>query len=80
MLYSIEKRLNLRKIEPTALSLQITDRSMASPKGIIEDVLINVGKFIFPMDFVVLDMDEDEKVPLILVRPFLAPSRAFNEM
>ena len=45
---------------------------MTSPKGIIEDVLIKVGKFIFPVNFVVLDMEEDEKVPLILGRPFLA--------
>ena len=53
---------------------------MASPKGIIEDVLIKVGKFIFPMDFVVLDMEEDEKVPLILERPFLATSRALIDV
>ena len=48
---------------------------MASPKGIVEDVLIKVNKFIFPMDFVVLDMEEDEKVPLILGRIFLATSQ-----
>ena len=53
---------------------------MASPKGIIEDELIKVGKFIFPMDFVVLDMEEDEKVPLILERPFLATSRALIDV
>ena len=76
MQHSVAKRLNLGEIEPTTISLQMADRSMASPKGIIEDVLIKVGKFIFPMDFVVLDMDEDEKVPLILGRPFLATSRA----
>ncbi|KAL8491895.1 hypothetical protein ACS0TY_023478 [Phlomoides rotata] len=45
---------------------------MAYPEGIIEDVLIKVDKFIFPVDFVVLDMKEDESVPLILGRPFLA--------
>ncbi|KAL8462100.1 hypothetical protein ACS0TY_033253 [Phlomoides rotata] len=45
---------------------------MAYPDGIIEDVLIKVDKFIFPVDFVVLEMKEDESVPLILGRPFLA--------
>ena len=53
---------------------------MTSPKGIIEDVLIKVGKFILPMDFVVLDMEKDEKVPLILGRPFLATSRALIDV
>ena len=48
---------------------------MATPKDIIEDVLIKVDKFIIPIDFVVLDMEEDEKVPLILGRLFLATSR-----
>ena len=46
MPYSVAKRLNLGEIEPIALSHQMADRSMASPKGIIEDVLIKVGKFI----------------------------------
>ena len=46
------------EITPIALSLLMVDRSMASPKGIIEDVLIKADKFIFPMDFVVLDMDK----------------------
>ena len=80
MSYSLAKRLNLWEIELTALSLQMVDRSMASPEGVIEYVLIKVGKFIFPMDFVVLIMEEDEKVPLILERPFLATSRALNDV
>ncbi|KAL8535093.1 hypothetical protein ACS0TY_010929 [Phlomoides rotata] len=49
---------------------------MAYPEGIIEDVLIKVDKFIFPVDFVVLEMKEDEAVPLILGRPFLATGGA----
>ena len=76
MPYFVAKRLNLGEIELTALSLQMADQSMTSHKGIIKDVLIKVDKFIFPMDFVVLDMEEDEKVPLILEKPFLATSRA----
>ena len=53
---------------------------MALPKGIIEDVLIKVGKLIFPVDFLVLDMEKDEKVPQILGRPFLATNRALIDV
>ena len=52
--------------------LHMVDSSMAQPKGILEDVLVKVGKFIFPVDFVVNDIEEDKKIPLILGRPFLA--------
>ena len=48
------------------------DRTLAQPEGILEDVLIKMGKFIFPVDFVVIDIDEDKQVPLMLGRPFLA--------
>ena len=48
------------------------DRTLAHPKGILEDVLIKVGKFVFPVDFVVINMEEDKQIPLLLGRPFLA--------
>ena len=79
MLYLVAKRLNLGEIESTALSLQMADISMTYLKGIIENVLVKVDKFIFPVDFVVLDM-EDEKVPLILGIPFLATSRTLIDV
>ena len=50
----------------------MADRSVKYPRGIIEDVLFKVDKFIFPADFIVLDMDEDADIPIILGRPFLA--------
>ena len=80
MPFSVAKNLNLGEITSTVLSLQMANRSMTSPKGIIEDVLIKVGKFIFPVDFVVLDMEGDEKVPIILGRPFLATSQALVDV
>ena len=49
----------------------MADRSMAKPEGVLEDVLIKVGKFIFPIDFIVIDMEEDAQVPFMLGRPFL---------
>ena len=47
------------------------NRVLAHPEGILEDVLIKVGKFVFPMDFVVINIEEDKQVPLLLGRPFL---------
>ena len=71
MPYSMAKKMNLGKVTPITLSLQIPDRSLTFSKGIIEDVLVKVDKFIFPVDFVVLDMEEDKATPIILGRPFL---------
>ena len=48
------------------------DRSIAQPEGILEDVIVKVGKFIFPVDFVIMQMEEYTQVPLLLGRPFLA--------
>ena len=58
------------------MSLQMADRSMAQPEGILEDVLVKVGKFIFLMDFMVIDIKEDKKIPLFLGRPFQATGAA----
>ncbi|XP_012854411.1 PREDICTED: uncharacterized protein LOC105973917 [Erythranthe guttata] len=63
------------EIEPTAITLQLADRSLVYPKGVLEDVLVKVDEFILPADFVILDMDEDREIPIILGRPFLATSR-----
>ncbi|XP_057444140.1 uncharacterized protein LOC130736318 [Lotus japonicus] len=73
---SMSKRLNLGEVTPTMISLQMADRSLKTPYGIIEDVGVKVDKFVFPVDFVILDMEEDSKVPLILGRPFLATGEA----
>ena len=51
---------------PTTILLQMVDRSLTFPRGIIEDVLVKVNKFIFSVDFVVLDMEEDREILLIL--------------
>ena len=64
------------ELTPTAITLQMADRSMAQPEGVLEDVLVKVGKFIFPVDFVVIKMEEDTQVPLLLGRPFLATGAA----
>ena len=77
---SIMKRLSLGELTPIAMTLQMVDITMAQLEGIIEDVLIKVRKFIFPMDFVVIDMDEDKHVPLLLGRSFLATGAALIDV
>ncbi|XP_021822418.1 uncharacterized protein LOC110763843 [Prunus avium] len=69
---SIFQRLGIGELKSTIVSLQLADRSVTYPKGIIEDVLIRVKQFMFPADFFVLDMEEDHDIPLLLGRPFLA--------
>ncbi|XP_057790791.1 uncharacterized protein LOC131007876 [Salvia miltiorrhiza] len=58
----------------------MADRSITYPKGVVEDVLVQVEQFIFPADFVVSDMPEDKNTPLILGRPFLATGRALIDV
>ena len=77
---SIFKRLGLGKARPTTVTLQLADRSLKHPRGVIEDVLVKVDKFIFPADFIVLDMEEDKEIPIILGRPFLAIGRAMIDV
>ena len=72
----VVKRVILRELSPTRMHLQMADTSMAKPEGILEDVLVKVGKFIFPVDFVVIDIEEDKHIPLLLSRPFLATRAA----
>ena len=68
----VVKRFSLGELTPTTMTLHMADRSLAQPKGVLENVLIKVGKFIFPVYFVVIDMEEDKQVPLLLGRPFFA--------
>ncbi|XP_010546476.1 PREDICTED: uncharacterized protein LOC104818558 [Tarenaya hassleriana] len=68
---SIFKKLNVGELKPTRMTLQLTDRSVKYPVGILEYVPLKAGNFYIPVDFVVLDMDADSKVPIILGRPFL---------
>ncbi|XP_062102938.1 uncharacterized protein LOC133813922 [Humulus lupulus] len=72
---SVYRRLGIGEVRPTTVTLQLADRSLAYPDGKIEDVLIKVDKFIFPVDFIVLDYEADREVPIILRRPFLATGR-----
>ncbi|RVW66723.1 hypothetical protein CK203_065462 [Vitis vinifera] len=78
--YSVYEQLGLGGLKPTTMTLSLADRSVKIPRGVIEDVLVQVDKFYYPVDFVVLDTDssvkEENYVPIILGRPFLATSNA----
>ncbi|PIN21873.1 DNA-directed DNA polymerase [Handroanthus impetiginosus] len=80
MPYSIYRTLGLGETKLTSITLQLADRSLTYPKGVIEDILVKVDKFIFPANFVVLDMEVDIEVPIILGRPFLATGRTLIDV
>src|ERR1044072_4891098 len=69
------ERLRIGELKSTRMQLQLADCSIVYPRGVYEDVLVKVGKFVFPADFVILDMKEDVDMPLIFGRPFLATAK-----
>ncbi|GJT11838.1 reverse transcriptase domain-containing protein [Tanacetum coccineum] len=69
--YSIYSKLTLETLKPTKMSVRLADRLFQYPIGIAENMLIEVGKFTSPVDFLILKMEEHSKVPRILGRPFL---------
>nr|XP_016452687.1 PREDICTED: uncharacterized protein LOC107777215 [Nicotiana tabacum] len=73
---AIYKRLGIERARPTSKLLQLADRTVKRPSSILDDVLIQVGKFVFPADFVILDCKVDEEISIILGRPFLSMGRA----
>ncbi|GJT45163.1 reverse transcriptase domain-containing protein [Tanacetum coccineum] len=71
MSYSLYAKLSLKTLKPTKISVRLANRSFQYPVGIVKNMLVEVGKFTFLTDFVILEMEEDSKVPLILGRLFL---------
>ena len=78
--YSMYKQLGLGELKPTSITLSLENKSMKIPKGIVEDVLIQVDKFYYSVDFIVLDTEPAAAganyMPTILGRPFLDTSNA----
>ncbi|GJZ42886.1 putative reverse transcriptase domain-containing protein [Tanacetum coccineum] len=68
--------LGLGELAHTKLTIKLADKTMKYPKGFAKNVLVGIGKFVFPIDFIILDMTEDIKVPLILGRPFFSTAHA----
>ncbi|KAK4270588.1 hypothetical protein QN277_019377 [Acacia crassicarpa] len=77
---SVFKRLAVGEARPTTIMLQLANRSIVLPKGKIEDVLVKVDKFIFPVDFIILDFEEDREIPILMGRPFMATRRTLIDV
>ncbi|GJT14543.1 DNA-directed DNA polymerase [Tanacetum coccineum] len=76
MSYSMFLRLSLGEIKPTRMCIELANKSTQIPRGITENDIVKINRFVFLVDFVVLDMKEDHKIPIILGRPFLATAHA----
>src|ERR1051325_7151044 len=72
---SIVKRLGEIELKSTKMTLQLADKSITRPHGVALDLLVKVDKFFFPVEFVVIKMEEDVDAPLILGRPFMKTAR-----
>ncbi|GAU28118.1 hypothetical protein TSUD_295550 [Trifolium subterraneum] len=77
---SMMKRIPGVVAKPTKMQLSLADRSITHPYGILQNVLVRCAEFVFPADFVILDMEEDAEVPLLLGRPFLATRRTLIDV
>nr|XP_009797356.1 PREDICTED: uncharacterized protein LOC104243795 [Nicotiana sylvestris] len=77
---AVYTKLGIGRARPTLMLLQLVDRIVKRPTSILDDVLVQVGKFVFPADFVILDCQVDEEIPHILGRPFLATGRALIDL
>nr|XP_025616874.1 uncharacterized protein LOC112709192 [Arachis hypogaea] len=78
--YSMMRKLCIEGVKPTQMSLELVDKSLVFPKEVIEKLLVKVDKFIFPADFVILDLREEGSDSIILGRLFLATARAIIDV
>ncbi|GJW14832.1 DNA-directed DNA polymerase [Tanacetum coccineum] len=78
--YSMFTRLGLGELKPTRMCIELANKTTQYPRGIAENVIVKIDKFVFPVDFVVLYMEEDHKIPIILGRPFLATAHAMIDV
>jgi hypothetical protein len=76
MSLSVYRKLGLGELRPTKVTIQLADRSTVYPQGIAEDVIVRVEDLHFPVDFLVMEIEEDREAPLILGRPFLTTGQA----
>ena len=80
MSLSMLKWIGDLEVKPTRMTLQLADRSLKFSYGVAEDVLVKVDKFVFPVDFVIMDIEEDLEVPLILGRPLMKTARVIIDV
>ncbi|XP_057740078.1 uncharacterized protein LOC130957225 [Arachis stenosperma] len=77
---SLVKKLQINEIMPTYVVIRLADKTQKQAIGVVENVLLKVGKYFLPTDFVILDMEESHTHPIILGRPFLATARALIDV
>nr|GEV43903.1 hypothetical protein [Tanacetum cinerariifolium] len=80
MPYPVFLRLDIGELKPTRMCIELANKSTQFPRRIAENVIVKVDKFVFPIDFVVLDMEENHKIPIILGRPFIATTHAMIDV
>nr|GEY59697.1 hypothetical protein [Tanacetum cinerariifolium] len=80
LLKKLPEKLGDPELSPTCMTLELANRSISRPVGVVEDVYVKVGTFHFPTDFVVVDFDANPRVPLILRRSFLKTGRALIDV
>ncbi|OMO91169.1 reverse transcriptase [Corchorus capsularis] len=80
MSLSVYRKLGSEGLKPTTVSLQLADRSVRYPIGVVEDLLVKVSKLIFSVDILVMEMEYDVDVSVILHRPFMATAYALIDI
>ncbi|GJZ87515.1 retrotransposon protein, putative, ty3-gypsy subclass [Tanacetum coccineum] len=73
---SMFKRIGIEGLKPINVTIEMADRTKSTPRGIVENLLVKIDKFFFLVDFIILDMEEDLRIPIILGRPLLATAHA----
>ncbi|PKU78214.1 hypothetical protein MA16_Dca012334 [Dendrobium catenatum] len=74
------KRFNVGKVQPTMVTIQFANRSFTYTNRVIKNILVKVDKFIFPIDFIILDMEEDREILIIFGRSFLEMDKAMIDV
>ncbi|RYR29961.1 hypothetical protein Ahy_B01g054663 [Arachis hypogaea] len=77
---SFMKRLQINELIPTDIVIRLANKTQKQAIGVVENVLVKVGNYFFPTDFVILEMEESHLHPIILGRPFLATARALIDV
>ncbi|XP_057747476.1 uncharacterized protein LOC130966673 [Arachis stenosperma] len=77
---SLMKKLKINELKPTDVILQLADKTQKRALGVVENILVKVGKYFLPADFVILEMEESYLHPIILGRLFLATARALIDV
>ena len=80
MSLSMSQRIGNLKITLMRMTLQLADHSITRSFGVVEDVLVKVHQLTFLVDFVIMDIEENDEIPLILGRPFMLTTKCVMEM